>query len=478
MGLLFDRFRPSPGTAPRRSKPTPPHAAAQVSPPPSAGPGSLPSLKRPRRRRVLTLVVGLPLLLGMLGTPVATADDLSDAVARQKAIQAKIADQKRAITLLTQRQASVRVSIGKATATLNGVNANLADVKKQVDRLSADIALTRASYQDLANQVTSIDAQLKALENQELRRQRALVARKNLLAERIRAAYATSNTSLLETLLTANSFNDALSEVGYHLDFGQQDVALADQITQDVRDISALHQVVLATRGDTTEVSGLVAQQKVELDAQLAELKAAQTKLKGLQKQAAAAVAEETAQYRQLASNKSKLAAAIKRATAAKAALARKIDQLRNQQSNAGRIPSVYNGTLSWPMSGNISQEYGCTGVVYEPRVGKCRHFHAGIDVVAPYGTPIRASGPGTVLYIGWNYADGYDPAWIVIVAHSSGLETWYAHMQPNYPVRAGDSVSTGQVVGYEGNTGHSTGAHLHWAVRFNGAFVNPRLFL
>ncbi|HUQ78868.1 MAG TPA: M23 family metallopeptidase, partial [Patescibacteria group bacterium] len=68
--------------------------------------------------------------------------------------------------------------------------------------------------------------------------------------------------------------------------------------------------------------------------------------------------------------------------------------------------------------------------------------------------------------------------AWIVIVAHSAGLETWYAHMQPDYPVRAGQFVSTGTVVGYEGNTGHSTGAHLHWAVRFNGAFVNPRLFV
>lgn len=423
-------------------------------------------------------MAGLPLLLGMLGTPVATADDLSDAIARQKAIQVRIADQKRAIVLLTRRQGSVRVSIAKATATLNGINANLADVKKQVDTLAADIALTRASYQDLANQLTSIDAQLKALENQEIRRQRALVARKGLLAERIRAAYATGNTSLLETLLTANSFNDALAEVGYYLDFGQQDVALADQITRDVREIAALHQVVLGSRGETAEVRGLVAQQKVELDAQLAELKAAQAKLKALQKKAAGAVAEESSRYRQLASNKSKLAAAIKRATAAKAALAKKIDQLRDQQSNAGRIPSVYNGTLAWPMGGNVSQEFGCTGVVYEPRVGQCRHFHQGIDVVAQYGTPIRASGPGTVLYIGWNYADGYDPAWIVIVAHSSSLESWYAHMQPNYPVRAGDSVSGGQVIGYEGNTGHSTGAHLHWAVRFNGAFVNPRLFL
>jgi murein DD-endopeptidase MepM/ murein hydrolase activator NlpD len=81
-------------------------------------------------------------------------------------------------------------------------------------------------------------------------------------------------------------------------------------------------------------------------------------------------------------------------------------------------------------------------------------------------------------VYIGWNYADGADPAWIVIVAHSAELQTWYAHMQPRYPVRVGSHVDRGQVIGYEGNTGHSTGAHLHWAVMLNDEFVNPRLFL
>ena len=93
----------------------------------------------------------------------------------------------------------------------------------------------------------------------------------------------------------------------------------------------------------------------------------------------------------------------------------------------------------------------------------------------------MRASGAGTVVYIGWNYADGADPAWIVIIAHSEGLQTWYAHMQPRYPggIHAGSSRRrAASSIGYEGNTGHSTGAHLHWAVMFNGDFVNPRLFL
>ncbi len=68
-----------------------------------------------------------------------------------------------------------------------------------------------------------------------------------------------------------------------------------------------------------------------------------------------------------------------------------------------------------------------------------------------------------------------------MIIAHSSSLATWYAHID-NYThppaVKAGDWVTTGQVIAYEGMTGHTTGPHLHWAVMLNGQFVNPRLFL
>jgi len=67
-----------------------------------------------------------------------------------------------------------------------------------------------------------------------------------------------------------------------------------------------------------------------------------------------------------------------------------------------------------------------------------------------------------------------------VVVAHAENLQTWYAHMQPRYPggIQAGSAVRQGQIIGYEGNTGNSTGAHLHWMVELNGAFENPRLFL
>ena len=156
-----------------------------------------------------------------------------------------------------------------------------------------------------------------------------------------------------------------------------------------------------------------------------------------------------------------------------------RIEALIRKQVARGNIPSKFNGTMRWPMdSFTVSGEYGCSSFEYYAPGHGCAHFHNGIDLVGPYGAPIRASAGGQVVYVGWNWADGSDPAWIVVIAHAGNLRTWYAHMQPKRPVDVGQSVRKGQVIGYEGSTGHATGAHLHWMVELNDDFVNPRLFL
>ena len=188
----------------------------------------------------------LPLLIGMLGAPPATGDDLSDAIAQQKALQARIAAQKKQVQKLTQQQAAVSATIAAATRTLNGINANLSDVRKQVATAAANVNLVKASYTDLVSQLAAIDTQLVVLQNDENRRAMELIDRKAQLAQRLRAAYAAGNTSMLEILLTSSSFNDILNEVSNYLDVGQQDSLLAAGIAQGVRDVAAVHQAVLA----------------------------------------------------------------------------------------------------------------------------------------------------------------------------------------------------------------------------------------
>ena len=89
----------------------------------------------------------------------------------------------------------------------------------------------------------------------------------------------------------------------------------------------------------------------------------------------------------------------------------------------------------------------------------------------------IRAAGPGKVIWAG---RSPYDTAWIVIIAHSSHLVSWYAHIDnsPGPVVRAGQYVAKGQVIAFEGCTGSCTGPHLHCATQLDNVWVNPRLFV
>jgi murein DD-endopeptidase MepM/ murein hydrolase activator NlpD len=446
--------------------------------------GWSPKARRRSRRiplRLLTFVVLVPVLAGVFAAPAANhaaADELSDAQAAKSQLQKKIDAQKAQIASLNDLQAGLRTQIAQTTIALNGINDNLAATRAQITSMKAQIAKVQAKYAALVLQVQQLDGSIERVSQAEDEMRQELATRRALLAQRIRSAYETDRTSLLETFLQGGSFTDILTEVSYYLDVGQQDKQLADQIGQDQAALATLHETVVETRAETDQLRAATAAQKVELDASLAALNAAEARLHALEVATARALAAQRAAYAAAARNKAALARALRAAAAAQRSLQNKIDALIAAQYSHGNIPSAYNGTLIWPMAGQVTQEFGCTGVIYEPPLGSCPHFHQGIDIVAPYGTPIHASGSGTVVYCGWNYADGADPAWIVIIAHSAALQTWYAHMIPGCPVGSGGHVSSGQVIGHEGNTGHSTGAHLHWAVRFNGTFVNPRLFL
>jgi murein DD-endopeptidase MepM/ murein hydrolase activator NlpD len=407
-------------------------------------------------------------------------DELSDAKARQAEIKKDVADQKAEVAKLNDMQGELAAEIAATRSVLRGINADLVAVRAKITSMQGKIDVIKKNYAGLLVKLKDLDAELVVIEAKEAAKKFDLAERRTLLAERLRNAYDTDRTSLLETFLSGGNFTDLLSEMSYYIDVGEQDKALAKEIALDQETLAAMHQATEDTRTRTNDLRQETAAQKRALDRSLAELNATKAALKKLEARTARALAAQKRAYAAVAANKAAAAKALARSAAAQKKLQGEIAALIRKQMQGGNIPSQYNGTLKWPMSGDVTQNFGCTGFGWEPPKGSCAHFHNGIDLVAPYGTPVKASGDGSVVYIGWNYADGADPAWIVIVAHSEGLQTWYAHMQPRYPggIRAGSVVRQGQVIGYEGNTGHSTGAHLHWAVMFHGDFANPRLFL
>jgi murein DD-endopeptidase MepM/ murein hydrolase activator NlpD len=432
-------------------------------------------------RRLGTFLLLLPLLIGLVGAPAAPqvqGDELSDARARQAQLKKQAADQKAEIAKLNDLQAGLSAEIKQTSTELRGIGADLAVVKVKITSMQTAINKVRTQYNNLVTQLDQLNAQLLDIQRQEDAKTAELAQRKALLAQRVRAAYDTDRVSLLESFLSGGTFADLLTEMNYYIDIGEQDKALAMQIVRDQDTLAALHQSVLDTQAQTEELRVETAAQKKTLDKSMADLKKARAQLKVLEAATARALARQKAAYSAVLHNKAAARRALAKAAAAQRSLQADINEIIRKAASTGRIPSQYNGTLAWPMVGTVTQNFGCTGFSWEPPLGSCAHYHSGIDIVAPEGTPVHSSGAGTVAYCGWNYADGTDPAWIVIVAHSAGLETWYAHMQPSCPAPTGSHVNKGEIVGHEGNTGHSTGAHLHWAVRQNGTFMNPRLFL
>jgi murein DD-endopeptidase MepM/ murein hydrolase activator NlpD len=441
-----------------------------------------PRVRRGHRHRLLLAIIAVPFLVTALAMPAiapgpVNGDELSDAQAQRRELEAKIRQQRSLIAGINGSQDRLEGRIAATRTELDGITTDLAATRRRVNALTVEIGKVKDAYEGLVENLRDLDDQLGTIEDQEAAKRDELRVRKAELAERVRDAYEAGRTSLLETFLSGASFTDMLSEMSSQLDAAEADRLLARQIAADRETLLALHETVEATRTETNTLRQETAVQKQKLDRRVAELKRESARLRKLERQVKATLAEQKAEYQELAANKAKLRRALAATAAARRALQRKIDRLVAAQASHGNIPSQYNGTLIWPMGGTISQDYGCTGFSWEPPRGDCAHFHNGIDIVAPYGTPVRASGAGRVVYCGWNYADGADPAWIVIIAHSSNLTTWYAHMTPGCPAGGGSRVRQGQVIGHEGNTGHSTGAHLHWMVQFNGSFENPRLF-
>lgn len=122
-----------------------------------------------------------------------------------------------------------------------------------------------------------------------------------------------------------------------------------------------------------------------------------------------------------------------------------------------------------WPVRGRISSPFG-------PRIHPIYgvpSFHTGIDIAVPEGTAVQAAAAGIVTFAAWEEGAGL----LVIIEHGNGYETYYAHLS-KLLVWPGRPVSAGEVIALSGNTGLSSGPHLHFEVRYRGVPIDPRPLL
>ena len=341
---------------------------------------------------------------------------------------------------------------------VNEASAKKKELKSQVSALSGDIS-------SLEKQISLLDGQIEAQED-EIAAQEELLAQLEILVEektielaaseedqanqyarmkeRVRYMVEHDSTSQLAILLASDSFADFLNRWEIVQQISVRDEKLFEEL-QAIRDkVTVEKQELEATQAEAIETKALMDANKAELDAQHA------SKVKALQKAEAEKAAANKA-YADMIEKEEDLMEQYKKAAA----------QLASQSTYVG-------GKFMWPLpaaNNVITCKYG-----YRTHpVTKKYKLHTGIDLRASTGTKVYAANKGTVT------TSGYSSAWgnYIIINHGGGYTTLYAHLSRRN-VSKGATVKQGDVIGLSGNTGYSTGPHLHFEINKNGSSYDP----
>ena len=341
----------------------------------------------------------------------------------------------------------------------NSLKQQQEEIQDQLDSLAADrenamarktlleqqINATRAEINTIAAQIAKYD-ELIAQKQEELSQAEAEEqAQYELFCERVRYMEEQGEVSYWSILFSSKDFADLLDNammveeiMDYDNQVMDQLIALREQIEQDKAELETARQEQQDAKAEQEAAQANLQAQESEVDALLSQISNQEDELEAREAQLRAASDAATAEI-----------AAAERELAA---------QIANVPSESGFL---------WPLPGwyNLSSLFGSRK---HPITGKANN-HTGIDIPASSGTSILAAKSGVVTTSTYNNSYGN----YVVVSHSDGTSTLYAHMVRRNCSK-GDTVSQGQVIGYVGTTGSSTGNHLHFEVRVNGSRVDP----
>ena len=389
-------------------------------------------------KRTFRIFTALLLCVGLLGALLLPAgalpsDEIQDELDRLK---------KEADDLAAEQE--------KLAAELSSVSEQLSDYAQLKLDLDHELELKRQEVENLEAQLHQYNlliSEKQAELDELLEQQKALIERYKL---RMRAVQERGDISFWSVLLSSSSFTELLTSQ-----------AMVEEISRaDLQMLSALADMaseVLAAKED-------LAEKKTELAGTREQLDAAQAALEQSR-------ADADAMLTSLANDREKLRAAELQAEAEVAALSDQIAKKEQELTEAKKKeqPQPTEKGFLFPVA---TSGFACVTDPYGYRTNPITgnyQLHNGIDLAANRGTPIYAAKTGTVS----TAASGYGWGNYVVINHGDGYSTLYAH-QDYYIVSEGDTVTQGQVIGYVGSTGNSTGPHLHFTIYYNGSTVNP----
>ena len=366
------------------------------------------------------------------------------------------------------------------------LGSNLADALAAQQQLQQSLQDNAAQQRVLQGKISAAEAKIADLDLQiaDAKRREAILARRievkrAQLRQLARAVYSAPESALV-VLAESESLSDLLTRIADLNVAGARAAEIKDSLKRDLAALQLEREKEEAARAeqiklrdqlgsDLSQLKSLQAQQETSL-AQL-EVKIAQTRteLARLNTQSAQLAQQVTQMLQQ--QQDAIIAAAMQSVWTQL--------QLWVQSNNVGQIPTSSGHSTKfrfiWPEpQAQISQPFGPSTYWFEPPYGSYPHFHTGIDLVEPFGSPVQAADDGVVALVG-SSSSGYGN--YVVIAHSGGLNTLYGHLSTAL-VSVGQQVTQGTVVGLEGSTGNSTGAHLHFELRINQNPVNPAPYL
>ena len=291
---------------------------------------------------------------------------------------------------------------------------------------------------------------------------------------RIKYMYENGDTQMIDLIFNSKSITDFLNKAEYITELSQYDRDMLNEKknlqtiqAQQKSDQTKLTNLSESKQQELKNYEDLIAHNEATSDELEAEISAQEKRVASVEEQSKNQAAAE--QANKAAAEKARREAAAKKQQAASSNSSTSNTSSNtgsnttdtSNSGNSGSSGTVSGGGFTWPLPGHttISSGYGYRG----------SEFHKGIDIPASAGTTIVAAGSGTVEWANYSTTAGN---WIGI-NHGNGVYSVYMHMSALL-VSAGTKVSAGQSIGLVGNTGASQGNHLHFAVRKNGAYVNP----
>lgn len=397
--------------------------------------------------------------------------------ARSKAVQKK--------SSIRSNMAGTQSKISQTKGQVAAVQAEMSALDAQITRVNIKIDQLNGEMQKLQAEIAKTKAELEAAKAE-------LLEKKDLYAKRLRAMYIANDRGYLDILLDSTDATSLIGNARMIRSIATSDRELIDEINAKVKEIEE-KQALLA------EQEKQLAQKQQQARIERSNLEAANAQKAGymnsLMNNLSAYEAQYDAMLRESDAIESQIAnldlsiQKAKQEEAARLAKQRAAQQVRRQKASAPRArtaassasadvvqygakatPEARTGELYWPVPGHhrITSPFGYR---IHP-ILKYRKLHTGVDIGAPNGTPVVSAASGTV--IASRFMGGYGNC--VMIDHG-GKVTVYGHLSSR-AVSPGQSVSAGETIGYVGSTGMSTGAHLHFEVRVNGAVQNPLNYL